>query len=75
MLITNRSLVFSEEAEPEFNFRSIITTHDPTIQVDKTALPPDISIKSIVQHAYPNAIYLTAQCPGTANHQYAATRG
>ncbi|KAJ4127362.1 hypothetical protein NW765_017314 [Fusarium oxysporum] len=53
--------------------QSITTTHDPIIQVDETTLQPDVSTQSIDQHAYPNAIYITAQCPRTANYQNAAT--
>ncbi|RKK74454.1 hypothetical protein BFJ71_g17273, partial [Fusarium oxysporum] len=53
--------------------RSITTTHDPIIQVDKTTLQPDASTQSIGQHTHPNTIYITAQCPGTANYQDTAT--
>ncbi|KAH7477861.1 hypothetical protein FOMA001_g10542 [Fusarium oxysporum f. sp. matthiolae] len=53
--------------------QSITTTHDPIVQVDETTLQPDVSTQSIDQHAYPNAIYITAQCPRTANYQNAAT--
>ncbi|RKK76848.1 hypothetical protein BFJ71_g16855 [Fusarium oxysporum] len=53
--------------------QSITTTHDPIIQVDETTLQPDVSTQSIDQHAYPNAIYITAKCPRTANYQNAAT--
>ncbi|WKT53615.1 hypothetical protein QSH57_004199 [Fusarium oxysporum f. sp. vasinfectum] len=49
--------------------RSITTTHNPIIQLDKTTLQPDASTQSIGQHAHPNTIYITAQYPGTANYQ------
>ncbi|KAH7459298.1 hypothetical protein FOMA001_g20079 [Fusarium oxysporum f. sp. matthiolae] len=51
----------------------VSATHDPIVQVDETTLQPDVSTQSIDQHAYPNAIYITAQCPRTANYQNAAT--
>ncbi|EXL39142.1 hypothetical protein FOCG_18236 [Fusarium oxysporum f. sp. radicis-lycopersici 26381] len=47
--------------------------HGPIIQVDETTLRPDASTQLIGQHAYPNAICITAHCPGTATHQDAAT--
>ncbi|QKD56865.2 uncharacterized protein FOBCDRAFT_203916 [Fusarium oxysporum Fo47] len=56
------------------NNRSITTTHEPpTIQVDETALQPDVSTQSIGQYADSHAICIAAQYPGTTTHQDAAT--
>ncbi|KAG7402408.1 hypothetical protein Forpe1208_v001976 [Fusarium oxysporum f. sp. rapae] len=55
--------------------QSIVTTHEPIVQVDGTALRPDISTLSIDEHTYPNPPCIAAQCPVITDPQDTAIVG
>ncbi|KAM5526443.1 hypothetical protein FOXYSP1_21160, partial [Fusarium oxysporum f. sp. phaseoli] len=56
-------------------YTMMLATNQPLVFSEEAEPHPlfDASTQSIGQHTHPNTIYITAQCPGTANYQDTAT--